>query len=61
MTTREDDMRDVIAAFRARGHQVVRSTAELAAASGAKVLGLFADDDMDFEIAIRPEGRRRPR
>src|SRR6185503_12183796 len=43
------DGRDVIAAFRAKGHQVVTSTAELAAATGGKVLGLFADDDMDFE------------
>jgi len=44
------DGKDVIAAFRAKGWQVARNSAELKAASSAKVLGLFADDDMDFEI-----------
>ena len=44
------DGKDVIAAFRSKGWQVVRNTAELKAASGARLLGLFADDDMDFEI-----------
>lgn len=43
------DGKDVIAAFRAKGYQVATNTAELAAASGAKLLALFADDDMDFE------------
>ncbi len=33
-----------------KGWQVVRNSAELRAASGARLLGLFADDDMDFEI-----------
>ncbi|MFN7086666.1 MAG: alkaline phosphatase [Burkholderiales bacterium] len=41
---------DVIAAFRAKGYQVARNTAALAAASTPRLLGLFADDDMDFEI-----------
>ena len=44
------DGKDLIAAFRAKGYQVVRNTAELRAASGLKLLGLFADDDMDFEL-----------
>ena len=44
------DGKDIIAAFRAKGHQVVRNTAELNAASGAKLLGLFSEEDMDFEI-----------
>ena len=44
------DGRDVIAAFRARGYQVARNTAELKAAAGGRLLGLFADEDMDFEI-----------
>ncbi len=48
------DGKDVIAAFRAQGYQVVRNTAELKAASGPKLLGLFADDDMDFEIERDP-------
>lgn len=49
------DGKDVIAAFRAKGYQVVRNTAELNSATGAKLLGLFADDDMDFEIDRDPE------
>ncbi|MBI2294562.1 MAG: alkaline phosphatase [Betaproteobacteria bacterium] len=48
------DGKDVIAAFRAKGYQVVRNTAELNAATGAKVLGLFADTDMDFELDRDP-------
>lgn len=43
------DGKDVIAAFRAKGYPVVTNVAELAAASGTKLLALFADDDMDFE------------
>ncbi len=48
------DGRDVIAAFRTKGYQVVRNTAELQAATAAKVLGLFADEFMDFEIDRDP-------
>lgn len=48
------DGRDLIAAFRAKGYQVARNTAELAAATGTKLLGLFADEDMDFEIDRDP-------
>jgi len=48
------DGKDIVAAFRARGHQVARNTAELKAAGGSKVLGLFADEDMDFEIDRNP-------
>ena len=44
------DGTDIIAAFRAKGWQVARNTAELKSANGAKVLGLFADDDMDLEL-----------
>lgn len=44
------DGRDIIAAFRAKGHQVVRNTAELNDASSARLLGLFAEEDMDFEV-----------
>jgi alkaline phosphatase len=42
------DGRDVIAAFRARGYAIARTPGELAGASGSKLLGLFAADDMDF-------------
>ena len=48
------DGKDVIAAFRARGYRVVTNTAELAAAPAGKLLGLFSDDDMDFEIDRDP-------
>jgi alkaline phosphatase len=48
------DGRDVLAAFRAKGYPVVRDTAELAAASGPKLLALFSTDDMDFEIDRDP-------
>jgi alkaline phosphatase len=48
------DGKDVIAAFRAKGHQIARNTAELKAATGPRVLGLFADEDMDFELDRNP-------
>ncbi len=44
------DGKDVIAAFRAKGWQVVRNSAEMRAANGPRLLGFFADDDMDFEV-----------
>ena len=48
------DGKDIIAAFRAKGHHVARNTAELKAAAGPRVLGLFADEDMDFELDRDP-------
>jgi alkaline phosphatase len=51
--TRKDG-KDMIAAFRAKGYQVVRTPAELEGATGARVLGLFDDGDMDFEIDRDP-------
>ena len=44
------DGKDVIAAFRAKGWQVARDSAELRSASGPKLLGLFADEYMDMEL-----------
>ncbi len=44
------DGKDVIAAFRAKGYAVARDSAQLKAATGTKLLGLFADEDMDFEL-----------
>jgi alkaline phosphatase len=46
------DGTDVIAAFAGRGWQVVRDTAALkaATATATRLLGLFADEDMDFEL-----------
>ncbi len=49
-----NDGRDLIAAFRGKGYEVVRNTAELAAASGPRLLGLFAAGDMDFELDRDP-------
>jgi len=49
------DGKDIVAAFRAKGYQIARTTAELNAASGARLLGLFADEDMDFEIDRDPK------
>jgi alkaline phosphatase len=48
------DGKDIVAAFRAKGHQIVRNNAELKAATAAKLLGLFADEDMDFELDRDP-------
>ncbi len=48
------DGKDIVAAFRAKGYQIARNTAELNAATGPRVLGLFADDDMDFELDRDP-------
>ena len=48
------DGKDIVAAFRAKGYQVARDTAQLSAATGPKLLGLFADDDMDFELDRDP-------
>jgi len=44
------DGKDIIATFRSKGWQVVTNTAELKAATGTKLIGLFADDNMDFDI-----------
>ncbi len=44
------DGKDIIVTFRSKGWQVVTNTAELNAATGAKLIGLFADEDMDFDI-----------
>jgi alkaline phosphatase len=47
---KRSDGTDVTAVFEERGYTVVRSKAELDAARGARLLGLFADGDMAFEI-----------
>lgn len=48
------DGRNVIEAMRAKGWQVARTNVELRAATAPRVLGLFSDDDMDFEIDRNP-------
>jgi alkaline phosphatase len=44
------DKRDVLAAFAGKGYTVARNAAELRSAKGARLLGLFSDDAMDYEI-----------
>lgn len=44
------DGQDVIGAFRAKGYQVAQKTQELRAATGPRLLGLFAEEDMGHEI-----------
>jgi alkaline phosphatase len=48
------DGKDVIAAFRARGYQVATNPAELAAVPAGKLLALFNEDDMEFEVDRDP-------
>lgn len=44
------DGRDLIAAFAAKDYEVVREPAGLKAATGSRLLGLFADGHMDLEL-----------
>lgn len=48
------DGKDVIAAFAAKGYQVVQDKAALGQAGGTRLLGLFSDEDLDFEIDRNP-------
>jgi alkaline phosphatase len=48
------DGKDVIAAFAQKGYQIARDTRELKEAKGGRLLGLFADEDMAFEIDRDP-------
>jgi alkaline phosphatase len=47
---KRNDGKDVVAAFAAKGYQVVNDSAALKTAAGPRLLGLFADEDMDLEI-----------
>jgi len=47
---RRDDGRDMLAAFAAKGYQIVQDPAALKAATARRLVGLFADGDMDFEL-----------
>jgi len=44
------DGRDMIAAFQGQGYQVARDVQQLRAAIGPRLLGLFAPEDMAYEI-----------
>jgi len=48
------DGKDILAAFRAKGYQIARDTAGLKAATGPRLVGLFADEDMEFELDRDP-------
>ncbi|HEX9277405.1 MAG TPA: alkaline phosphatase, partial [Casimicrobiaceae bacterium] len=51
---KRSDGKDMIAAFEQKGYRIARDTRELKNADGAKLLGLFADEDMSFEIDRDP-------
>jgi alkaline phosphatase len=52
---KRSDGRDVVAAFAAKGYEVVQTPAALEHAAGPRLLGLFADEDMDHEIDRDPK------
>ena len=52
---RRTDGKDMIAAFGAKGYQVVQDPEALRTARGPRLLGLFSDDDMDYEIDRDPK------
>jgi alkaline phosphatase len=54
------DGRDLEAEFRVEGYRVVRSAAELAGLRDERVLGVFTDDHLPFEIDRRFQGVAAP-
>ena len=50
---RSDD-KDMLAAFAQKGYRIARDAQELKNAKGPKLLGLFAEEDMSFEIDRDP-------
>lgn len=52
---KRNDGKDMLEAFAAKGYQVVQDVAALRTASGPKLLALFADEDLDFEIDRDPK------
>jgi alkaline phosphatase len=52
---KRSDGRDMLAAFAARGYQVVQDPAALRSATGPKLLALFSDEDLDLEIDRDPK------
>jgi alkaline phosphatase len=47
---RRNDGKDMLAAFAAQGYEVVQTPGALRNAKGRRVLGLFADEDLGFEL-----------
>ena len=54
------DGKDVMAAFAAKGYQLVHEPAALNSAGGPRLLALFADENMDFEIDRDPKREPSP-
>jgi alkaline phosphatase len=52
---KRNDGKDVLAAFGARGYEVVQDPEALKRANGPRLLALFSDEDMDFEIDRDPQ------
>lgn len=52
---KRNDGKDMIAAFAAKGYQVVQDPVALRTAKGPRLLALFSDDDMDLEIDRDPK------
>ena len=44
------DGRDIVAAFAQKGYQIARTPTEMKSANGGRLLALFADGDMNFEL-----------
>ena len=51
---KRSDGKDMIAAFAQKGYAVAQDTKAMKSAAGAKLLALFADEDMSFEIDRDP-------
>jgi alkaline phosphatase len=51
---KRSDGKDVIAAFAQKGYAIAQDTKSMKSAAGAKLLALFADEDMSFEIDRDP-------
>jgi alkaline phosphatase len=51
---KRSDGKDVVAAFAQKGYQIARDTRELKSAKGPRLLALFAEEDMSFEIDRDP-------
>ena len=51
---KRSDGRDMMAAFAQKGYQVARTPQEMKSANGRRLLALFADGDMNFELDRDP-------
>jgi alkaline phosphatase len=55
LAERRGDGRDMLGAFAGAGYDVLRTTSQLERSSGSKLLGVFADAHMPFEIDRTPD------